>query len=153
MALARQNGALGDYYDTRAEVIREYHRISERIAFMRMYGRASWSYDDYQLCYAIKSGVFKLPKGSLWDPAQYNTEASNGAAIQRGFFNVKRWYTPLRDGSRLRIDNDPFPDMPTSAVSDQPEMNLAQMGIAGSWMNQPGLAALHARGQAQASAA
>lgn len=116
MALARQNGALGDYYETRLQVIDEAHEISRRIARMRLLGRASWSREDYQLAFALKHGYIKLPKGSLYDPAAYNTEPDNASAIRRGLFNVKRWVGDLRDSSRLRVDNDPFPELPGGAI-------------------------------------
>jgi hypothetical protein len=98
---------------------------------MRLLGRASWSKEDYELCYAIKQGYVQLPKGSLFNPDSYNLGQDGSANLKRGLFNVRRWAGELKDPKFLRKDNDPFPEMPGGGgLSGQGAIaNLAWPGI------------------------
>jgi hypothetical protein len=111
--IAKQKGILNDYYDQREELIDYYHDLSRRIAKMRLRGEASWTKEDYELAYGIRSGMIMLPSGELWDPSAYKMGIdSNNERIKRGLFNVRRWITGV-DGRDMRRTQDPFPSLPT----------------------------------------
>lgn len=110
VALAREKGVLGDYYDTREKLIDYYHDISARVAKMRLLGRSAWGPEDYKLAYAIKTGVLKLPTGSLMNPTSYRLGGSNAQNKRRGFFNPHRMFRGITS-SYLRDSEDPFPDL------------------------------------------
>lgn len=115
MHIAREKGLLGDYYNDRLEVIDHMHELSRRVARMKLLGVAAWKKEDYELAYAIKNGIVKLPQGKLFDPESYmldgKGDAGNKAGIARGLFNVHRY-------TKMRTDKwnyqDPFPSLPVT---------------------------------------
>jgi hypothetical protein len=115
--LAREKGLLKEYFDSREKTIDYWHEISRQIAKMRLLGRSYWGPEDYRLAFAIKTGVLKLPKGSLFDPKSYLLGEASEANIKRGFFNPLRLFKGLRS-RYLRTHEDPFPDL--SAPKDSP---------------------------------
>lgn len=111
VALAREKGVLSDYYDDREKLIDYWHDVSAKIAKMKLLGRSAWGPEDYKLAFAIKTGVLKLPHGSLMDPASYKLEGPDEATnFQRGFFNPKRMFKQVVS-KYLRSHEDPFPDL------------------------------------------
>lgn len=110
VALAREKGVLGDYYDDREKLIDYWHDVSARIAKMRLLGRSAWGPEDYKLAFAIKSGVLTLPTGSLMDPKSYKLGQEDKANAQRGFFNPFRMFKGLQS-KHLRDTEDPFPEL------------------------------------------
>lgn len=110
VALAREKGVLGDYYDEREKLIDYWHDVSARIAKMRLLGRSAWGPEDYKLAYAIKTGVLRLPGGSLMSPDSYRLGGSSLDNKRRGFFNPHRMFRGW--SSRfLRSREDPFPEL------------------------------------------
>jgi hypothetical protein len=107
--IAREKGLLGEYYNDRLELIDHMHELSRRVARMKLLGVAAWDKEDYELAYAIKTGIVKLPKGELFNPESYMMDKDNAAAAKRGLLNIRR-YTPYR------VDyfgkQDPFPNLP-----------------------------------------
>lgn len=111
VALAREKGVLSDYYDDREKLIDYWHDVSAKIAKMKLLGRSAWGPEDYKLAFAIKTGVLKLPTGSLMNPASYKLEGPDEATnFQRGFFNPKRMFKQVVS-KYLRSHEDPFPDL------------------------------------------
>lgn len=109
--LAREKGILTDYYDDREKLIDYWHDVSARIAKMRLLGRSSWGPEDYKLAYAIKTGVLRLPSGSLMNPESYKLgQADEGVNRARGFFNPFRLFRGWKS-NYLRTNEDPFPDL------------------------------------------
>lgn len=113
VALAREKGVLSDYYDDREKLIDYWHDVSSKIAKMKLLGRSAWGPEDYKLAFAIKTGVLKLPKGSLMDPASYKKIGGSGDDadnFNRGFFNPKRLFKQITS-KYLRSHEDPFPEL------------------------------------------
>jgi len=134
VALAREKGVLGDYYDEREKLIDYWHDVSARIAKMRLLGRSAWGPEDYKLAYAIKTGVLQLPSGSLMQPDSYRLGGTNAQNKRRGFFNPHRMFRGW--SSRfLRTREDPFPEL-----SGQPAANDGFSG--GQFSSQGGLFSL-----------
>jgi hypothetical protein len=125
VALARDKGILSDYFTTREETIDKYHDLSKQIAKMRLRGRSAWTAEDYQLAYAIKSGVIKLPQGSLFNPTSYlldDPKDADADNAKRGFFNPKRLFSTM-SSKYLRDKEDPFPEL--GGVNPQPDDNIS----------------------------
>jgi len=110
VAMARENGVLDGYFEQRKKVIDNAHEVSRKIAHMRLLGQSSWRYPDYKLAYALKTGVLKLPTGSLMNPASYLTGGSGDAGYRRGYFNPRR-FLPAITGGKLKNREDPFPEL------------------------------------------
>lgn len=111
VALAREKGVLSDYYDDREKLIDYWHDVSARIAKMKLLGRSAWGPEEYKLAFAIKTGVLKLPDGSLMNPESYKLGEKNiGDNFTRGFFNPKRMFKQVVT-KYLRSNEDPFPDL------------------------------------------
>lgn len=123
--LAREKGVLNEYFDEREKLIDYWHDVSARIAKMRLLGRSEWGPEDYKLAYAIKSGVMKLPKGSLMNPQSYLDGMNTKNSINRGLFNPFRLF-PTRTDKYLRTQEDPFKDL-----SDAPTQGDAWAGLSG----------------------
>lgn len=121
MHIAREKGLLGEYYGDRLELIDHMHELSRRVARMKLLGVAAWDKEDYELAYAIKNGIVKLPTGALFDPDSYMLDGknNNAGAIQRGLFNVHRYTQPRLDKWKYQ---DPFPSLP---ITDAQNSNFA----------------------------
>lgn len=159
VALAREKGVLGDYYDEREKLIDYWHDVSARIAKMRLLGRSAWGPEDYKLAYAIKTGVLRLPSGSLMQPDSYRLGGTNTQNRRRGFFNPHRLFRGW--SSRfLRTREDPFPELsgagqgpdglwPGADANDNPWPDASSQGgifgaTPGSYsVNIPGMANFH----------
>lgn len=124
VALAREKGVLSDYYDDREKLIDYWHDVSARIAKMKLLGRSAWGPEEYKLAFAIKTGVLKLPDGSLMDPKSYKLgERTTGDNFTRGFFNPKRMFKQVVT-KYLRSNEDPFPDL-TNFEKDTNPIDIA----------------------------
>lgn len=110
VALAREKGVLGDYYDEREKLIDYWHDVSAKIAKMKLLGRSAWGPEEYKLAFAIKTGVLELPTGSLMNPESYKMDKTNEVNFARGFFNPKRMFKQVTT-KYLRSREDPFPDL------------------------------------------
>lgn len=130
VALAREKGVLGDYYDDREKLIDYMHDISAKIAKMRLLGRSAWGPEEYKLAYAVKSGVLKLPKESLMNPRAYllGDKGSNEKNIARGFFNPFRMFKSITS-KYLRDTEDPFPELSGTAAPDGPWASMIPGGM------------------------
>jgi hypothetical protein len=81
---------LDDYYKTREETIDFYHKLSKKIAKLRLRGISSWKPKHFKLMYALRSGVLIPPSAekSLYDPQAYvGTGKTKEKALRRGLFN------------------------------------------------------------------
>src|SRR5688572_21802598 len=91
------------------------HELSRRVARMKLLGVAAWDKEDYELAYAIKNGIVKLPQKALFDPDAYKLDGDgpdgNAKAINRGLFNVHRYTAPRKDYFQFQ---DPFPQLPVT---------------------------------------
>lgn len=114
MHIAREKGLLGEYYNDRLELIDHMHELSRRVARMKLLGVAAWDKEDYELAYAIKTGIVKLPKGELFNPESYLLDKDVKSAMRRGLFNVRRYTEPRLDYFGKQ---DPFPNLPNDPTA------------------------------------
>lgn len=118
VALAKRKGVLDDYYETRLKVIDWYHKLSKKIAKLRLKGISAWRPKDYKLMYAIQNGNLIPPDlniHSLMTPLGYPGVGNPGKqrAKQRGIFNPKYLFQVVRDqygavGEAKNFKEDPF---------------------------------------------
>lgn len=110
VALAREKGVLSDYYDDREKLIDYWHDVSAKIAKMRLLGRSAWGPEEYKLAFALKTGVLKLPTGSLMNPEAYKLGESNDHNYTRGIFNPLKMFKQATS-KYLQHHEDPFPEL------------------------------------------
>jgi len=134
VALAREKGVLGDYYDEREKLIDYWHDVSARIAKMRLLGRSAWGPEDYKLAFAIKTGVLKLPTKSLMSPDAYMLGNNATQAKNRGFFNPHRMFKGW-SSNFLRKTEDPFPELSGAAFPREGDKDHAPFARFGGLFN------------------
>lgn len=82
---------MDDYYSTREETIDFYHKLSKKIAKLRLRGISSWKPKHYKLMYALSTGTLIPPSAqrALWDPNAYpgTSTTTRPIAMKRGLFN------------------------------------------------------------------
>lgn len=84
-----------------------------QVAKQKMMGIDQWGPEEYKFAFLVKKGLIHIPGGPIWDPKTHMRGNTNEQAIQRGFFNVRRWL----GGAISPLDphvQDPFPDLATT---------------------------------------
>ncbi len=93
--MAKKKGVLDEYYKTREESIDFYHKLSKKIAKLRLRGISSWKPKHYKLMYALAAGVLMPPSAqlALWDPNAYLGMKNKETTFRRGLFNPHVLFT------------------------------------------------------------
>lgn len=99
-----------EYFERREQQIDEVADLQKQIALLLLYGPRSKS--DLLLEYAIRNGKLNVPKGAIWDPKSWYTDAETSmAGMARGMFNPRRYVSaPTRRALGDRWDLSNFKD-------------------------------------------
>lgn len=133
--MAKKKGVLDEYYKTREETIDFYHKLSKKIAKLRLRGISSWKPKHYKLMYALAAGVLMPPSAelALWNPNAYLGMKNKETTFRRGLFNPHVLFT--ENVKTTGWNEDPFVMMDNDIIVDNPfdilgeSLNpLAQLG-------------------------
>ena len=89
--------AFPDYYQQRAQLIKNLGDNATKFAILRLLGPRTR--DDFMFMWLVTSGKIPLPQGPLWDPKKW---ADEGPPLQLALFNP--WKMMNADEEPVRVD-------------------------------------------------
>jgi len=122
-----------EYFERREQQIDEVADLQKQIALLLLYGPRSKS--DLLLEYAIRNGKLNVPKGAVWDPANWYPDADTSLnGMVRGMFNPRRYASaPKRPamGERWNIAAEATPGQGVFGIGNNTSTYQAGAAIAG----------------------